>query len=424
MDYSPRKIDIKLLKQVIKAAPPSSPKEIRDRQQGLVVRHQPSGFVGLYAVAGRGQRKRICDARGIVDETRKETLRWAINEARKFQGKAAAGELETRAAKHQIPTLRQFLIGGGQGRCYGEAVKPLEIQRLVAAFGELLDRQIDKIAPLDLARWTKHKVQEGAKPSNILRTTRMLHSALERATEWTLIKENPIARQIRSKKGRTVIADIALKPIEHRVRYLTADEEQRLRAALRDRDSRTRDGRASANQWRDERGVDLKPAFSSRFVDYLEPAVFVSMHTGLRQSELLRLTWSCIDFVSKMITVKASTAKSGKVRHVPMNAEVIEILKAWKPQGAQQTDFVFTTAYGVAIASPKKAWGTLMREAGIENFCWHDLRHTFASRLAMRGVEIYTIKELLGHASVVTTQIYAHLQPHQHHEAVAQLCAR
>jgi site-specific recombinase XerD len=62
-----------------------------------------------------------------------------------------------------------------------------------------------------------------------------------------------------------------------------------------------------------------------------------------------------------------------------------------------------------------------MREAKIKNFQWHDMRHHFASKLAMAGVEILTISELLGHASVVTTQVYAHLQPHRHHEAVARL---
>jgi len=91
MDYSPRKIDIKLLRTIVRAKPPEKPQEIRDRDQGLVLRHQPSGHAALYAVAGRGQRKQICKASDIVDETRKETLRWAVNEARKFQGLAAAG---------------------------------------------------------------------------------------------------------------------------------------------------------------------------------------------------------------------------------------------------------------------------------------------------------------------------------------------
>src|SRR5262249_47923022 len=146
--------------------------------------------------------------------------------------------------------------GGGHCRCFSEAVRPLEIQRLVTAFPDLLDRQLDKIVPLDLARWTRRRISGGIIPSSTLRMARMLNSALERAVEWKIINANPIARQIRSKKSRTKIADIGLEAIEHRVRFLSDDEEQRLRAALKRR-----------------RG-------------YLQPAVLVSMHTGLRRGEL------------------------------------------------------------------------------------------------------------------------------------------
>jgi integrase len=223
-------------------------------------------------------------------------------------------------------------------------------------------------------------------------------------------------------QGRSKVADIAVGAIEHRVRYLSDDEEKKLLAALRDRDCRIRTGRASGNEWRNARGIDLLPTFTNRFVDYLEPAVLVSMHTGLRQGELFRLTWGCVDNSSKTIMVKAANAKSGKARHVAMNGEVIEILGAWKPQGAKADDLVFVSPFGMAIASPKRAWGTLMRDAAIHNFTWHDLRHTFASKLAMKGVDLYSIKELLGHDKVTTTEIYAHLQLHRHAEAVAKLC--
>jgi hypothetical protein len=75
-----------------------------------------------------------------------------------------------REERQEIPTLRQFLLGGSkQHRSFGEAVKTIEIQRLVSAFSELLDRQLDKIVPLDLARWTRRKVQDKAKASSILR---------------------------------------------------------------------------------------------------------------------------------------------------------------------------------------------------------------------------------------------------------------
>jgi integrase len=394
MDYSPRKIDVKLLRQIVKADPPAAPKEIRDKAQGLVLRHQPSGHASLYAVAGRGQRKQLCTALDIVDATKPETLRWAIYEARKFQGKAAAGELVP-VDKGKTPTLRQFINGTVGGHKFRDTVAKGEPERILAAFDGILDRQLDKLTPLDLARYARKQIDKGRKPASIERPARNLHAALEKAVEWKLISSNPLHGVIRRKQGRLRLAEIVLQPIERHVRYLTPEEEQRLRDALRGRDQRAR--------------------------DYLLPAVITSMLTGLRRGELFKLTWGDVDFRTQQLTVRASTAKAGKKRHVPMNAEVMEILKAWKPDGASDKDFVFVTPTGMPIISPKKAFGALMRVAKISAFTWHDLRHTFASKLAMRGVDLLTVKELLGHGSVRMTEIYAHLQPHRHQAAVAML---
>ena len=191
------------------------------------------------------------------------------------------------------------------------------------------------------------------------------------------------------------LADIAIDPIERRVRYLTPGEENRLRETLRDRDRRTH--------------------------DYLLAAVITSMLTGLRRGEQFKLTWGDVDFRSGQLTVRASTAKAGKTRHVPMNTEVIQTLKAWKGRDADSKDFVFVTPTGMPIISPKKAFNALLSAAKISDFTWHDLRHTFASKLAMSGVDLLTIKELLGHSSIRMTEVYAHLQPDRHQAAVALL---
>jgi integrase len=394
MDYSPRRIDIKVLRALKRAPAPDQYREIRDRQQGLVLRHSPSGHAALYAVAGRGQRKKLCDVAAILDETHPQTLRAAQYEARKFQGKAAAGELVP-VEKGKTPTLGQFITGTVAGHRFADTVGKQEPGRILAAFASILDRQLDKITPLDLARYAKRQIDKGRKPASIERPARNLHAALEKAVEWKLVSSNPLHGVIRRKQGRLRLAEIALQPIERRVRYLTPEEEQRLREALRSRDQRAH--------------------------DYLLPAVITSMLTGLRRGELFKLTWGDVDARSGQITVRASTVKAGKTRHVPMNGEVLAVLKAWKPDGAGDKDFVFLTPTGMPIISPKKAFGALMRVAKISDFTWHDLRHTFASKLAMCGVDLLTIKELLGHGSVKMTEVYAHLQPHRHHEAVALL---
>ena len=351
------------------------------------MRHEATGRASLFAIISRTKRKKLADVRAILDETQKVTLRQCQIEARKLQGKEAAGEL-AHEQRGTVPTLKQFLLGGGHGRCFSEAVRPVEAARLHAVFPELRGHRLDKILPSYLARWAKAKIAAGAKAGTLLRDARMLHSALARAVEWNVIGSNPLAGQIKRRQGKFRLADITLEPLEHRVRYLKEDEEHRLRAVLSERD------------------------------DYLPAAVLVSMLTGLRQGELFALTWADIDFTSKTIAVRASNAKSAKVRHVPMNSEVSELLAARRGNDA---DALVFTHNGHAIASPKTSWGTLMRKANIDNFRWHDLRHTFASRLAMRGIDLYTIKELLGHSSITVTEIYAHLQPHKHHAAIAVL---
>jgi integrase len=151
------------------------------------------------------------------------------------------------------------------------------------------------------------------------------------------------------------------------------------------------------------------------FADHLTPAVLVSLNTGLRRGELLTLTWSAIDFKQKLLTVEGAAAKSGNTRHIPLNDEAVKVLKHWREQCAQQ-DRVFSVA-----TSFKRAWAPLLTRANIQNFRWHDLRHHFASRLVQLGVPLNTVRELLGHASLVMTIRYAHLAPDQKREAVARL---
>jgi integrase len=83
-------------------------------------------------------------------------------------------------------------------------------------------------------------------------------------------------------------------------------------------------------------------------------------------------------------------------------------------------DFVFRWEKGV-IKSFKTSWKSTLGRAGIENFRIHDLRHTFASWLVMQGESIYVVKDLLGHASITQTEIYAHLAPDQGRQAVQRL---
>ena len=144
------------------------------------------------------------------------------------------------------------------------------------------------------------------------------------------------------------------------------------------------------------------------------------MNTGLRRSEALSLTWSQVRLAGRpLITVKAAHSKSGKTRRIPLNDKAVNVLARWKEQGSGQ-GLVFTHQ-GKRILRVDTAWRNLMVKAKLDDFNFHDMRHDFASQLVMKGVDLYTVRELLGHGSIEMTQRYAHLAPGRLHQAVCKL---
>lgn len=140
-------------------------------------------------------------------------------------------------------------------------------------------------------------------------------------------------------------------------------------------------------------------------------------YTGLRLSEIINLKWNGIDLANSIIRIMNTdefTTKSKKERIVPINPEVKEILARRYPKviTIEQTDFVFTKE-GLKFRGDylTKAFKKCVRESELNNdLHFHNLRHSFASNMAIKGVSILIIKELLGHADVKTTQIYSHLR--------------
>lgn len=206
------------------------------------------------------------------------------------------------------------------------------------------------------------------------------------------------------------------------MRFLEVFEESRLRDTLSAREERIRQERHNANEWRRARGYDLLPDLQAMaFVDHLKPMVLLSINTGLRRGELFNLSWDHVDLERALLTVVGDTAKSGKTRHVPLNTEALTILKAWKAQAANTTGFVFPGRDGNRLDNVKRSWTSLLKAAGITNFRWHDMRHHFASRLVMAGIDLNTVRELLGHSDIKMTLRYAHLAPEHKAAAVARL---
>ena len=145
--------------------------------------------------------------------------------------------------------------------------------------------------------------------------------------------------------------------------------------------------------------------FLQHATPYVQDVARFALNTGFRIGEIFSLRWSQVDMEKRIISVLA--AKTGKVREVPINVETLRVLQAW--QHNKRNEFVFyNSETGRPFVDLKAGFTLACRKAGITGVSWHTLRHTFASRLVKRGVDIVTVKELLGHSSITVTMRYTH----------------
>jgi integrase len=283
------------------------------------------------------------------------------------------------------------------------------LERLKSRFAEFDSLPLSDLSAFAVERWRTARLKAGAKPATVNRDLAAIRSALTKAIEWKLITLHPLA----------TVKAARVDKIGH-VRFLSSAEEKRLRAALEARDERRRVARMKANEWRREREYPEWPEYG-RYTDHLTPLVLLAKNTGCRRGELLQLRWRDIDLKSARLTIRGDGAKSGTTRVVALNVEAVSVLKAWQPRPADADAFVFQNAEGDSLGGIKTAFLKLLQDAKIVGFRFHDLRHDFASKLVQAGVDLNTVRELLGHADLKMTLRYAHLAPEHQAAAVAKL---
>jgi integrase len=273
-----------------------------------------------------------------------------------------------------------------------------------------------------VTRWRTARLAAGVSVATVNRDLAALRSVVTYAFDQELLDTHPLAKLKFPK----------VKVEEGVVRYLSAVEEKHLRDALASRDHRRRLGRERANEWRRRRRYAPWPAFGP-YTDHLTPIVLLALNTGLRRGELLQLEWRDVELDRATLTVRGDVAKSRESRVVPLNSEAIATLKAWQP--AEDADrvvsiqhrrrhargLVFPGEDGERMGGLKTAFLGILRAAKVDRFRFHDLRHSFASKLVMAGVDLNTVRELLGHADLKMTLRYAHLAPEHKAAAVAKL---
>ncbi len=156
---------------------------------------------------------------------------------------------------------------------------------------------------------------------------------------------------------------------------------------------------------------------------YLRPIVTTAVNTAMRLEEILSLKWNQVNWQQRVITL--TDTKNGEVRDVPLDSVMMELLRDLMRERVRQiclSPHVFvnplTSNRWLSIRDGFKA---AARRAGIEDFRFHDLRHTAASRLAMNGVDLLTVASILGHKTLSMTQRYSHLSPGHRLKAVEAL---
>ncbi|MCU7838648.1 MAG: site-specific integrase [Candidatus Thiodiazotropha sp. (ex Troendleina suluensis)] len=409
---------IKLNKTNIKALEPKSTRyEVADTEMpAFRLRITPGNvktFILLYRNAENRQRRYTIGKYGEltpesardIAETQMAKIKLGGDPAAEKQEKKRQGE------RQKYATLRGFIEH--KFRPWAETNRKTGshmVQRIKSAFSEFLDKPLVEITPWLLEKWRKERFEQGRTVGTINRDIATLKSCLSRAVDWHVINEHPLHRFKLSKEDRQGI-----------VRYLSPDEEKRLRVALKERDDQIQAKRASGNKWRRARRRTPLPEIRSPYSDHLTPMVVLSLNTGMRRGEVFHLQWNDIDFPNKTLVVRGEKAKSGRTRHINLNDNALYALKTWQEQHYHASKFVFPGRHGKPLDNIRKSWEGLMERANIRYFRWHDMRHHFASKLVMAGVDLNTVRELLGHADLKMTIRYAHLAPEHKAAAVAKL---
>jgi integrase len=387
--------------------PEAKPYEVRDpRLKGFVLRVQPSGVMTYYAEYGRGKRHRVGPADALAPSQAREQARRVLADV------ALGGDPQAAAREAKAHTLRSFLDEVYEPWARANIRTPKNtLLRLRANFPDFQAKRLDEINAWVVEKWRTARLKAGAKATTANRDLDDLRSALAKAVAWKLLEAHPLNGVKRSRTDDNA-----------NVRFLDDDEEKRLRAALDTREERIRAERDRANAWRIERGYPPMPDLRRlAFADHLKPMVLLSINTGMRRGELFNLEWRDVDRDRAMLTVRGQSAKSGRTRHIPLNAEALAALQGWRAQRPEPERLIFPGRNGDRLDNVRKAWLGMLAEAGIKQFRWHDQRHHFASRLVMAGVDLNTVRELLGHASYQMTLRYAHLAPEHKAAAVAKL---
>jgi integrase len=308
-------------------------------------------------------------------------------------------------------SLRQKLALRGARRSYLEGCESMQRIHISPRFG---DTAVSDATTAHVEALATAMLKDGRAPKTVRNVLTFLHSVFEEALDRGLIRENPVRRATRPGRRRAGDATADLQ-------FLSVEE---LEAVLRAIPNETV-FRAPAPTRRGRPG-SAPPPPPDVLGPVLRVVILTAAMTGLRQGELLGLRWRDVDWPVQRIRVRNTFVRGehsgeGKSelstrRSVPMTDRLARELDSWSQRTVYRgdDDLVFAhpqTGNPLDRSKVTKRFKQACRESGVRVIRFHDLRHTFATRLAASGQPMRTIQEFLGHADSKTTQIYAHYAP-------------
>lgn len=260
-------------------------------------------------------------------------------------------------------------------------------KNMLEFFGDAL---LSEITPNRISSYKAHLRAKGLSAATINMQRGVLSHVFKKAVrEWEWVKENPVEKvsreRIRNARDRWLTIEEANKLLNACVIYATG------------------------------RGNIKVPHY------WLQEIVFFDLNTGMRMDEVLSLEWPHVDLFRKTVTVIRS--KNGEKRTIPLNQKAFELLKTKTKARDILSKYVFASEVGTKINSGnlRRSFYNALERAEITDFRFHDLRHTFATRLAQAGVDLYKIAKLLGHKDIKMTQRYSHHYPESLRDGVEVL---
>ncbi len=321
----------------------------------------------VYWVAYKASDGSIC--RESTGEKSQEEAEFFLVNRRKQVRDGEIVEARKRKNNKFAELAKDYLKWAERQKSYRD--KRLLTKQLVERFGDL---KVSDLNTKIIEQWQSEQLK-GNMPATVNRKLTVLKHMINKGTDWGMATEDTLKRLYKVKQ---------LKEENTRLRFLNIEECQTLISCC---------------------------------AEHLKPIVTVALHTGMRLSEILKLKWAQVDLKHGFFLLNIT--KNGERREIPID-NTLTIMFNNMLRGFE-SKYVFTGKDGDPYKSVKRSFSTALKKAGIHDFRFHDLRHTFASHLVMAGVDLTSVKELLGHKSLAMTTRYAHLSPSHKRKAVNTL---